>query len=158
MLSRDPAIYEKTASKLRGKKRDYIPRYKRRKPVLQYSLDGYFLKEYSGAIEVNKEWEGNIVACCAGKISSAYGYVWRYKASDDYPLKIVVSKNWHISNRPIIQYDKLGNFIAEFKSATIASKITSIGRKAITNCLGGRSSSAGGYVWKYKIMGGISNE
>lgn len=40
--------------------------------------------------------------------------------------------------------------IAEYKSTVYASKMTGIGRSAITNALAGLSHSAGGYVWKYE--------
>ena len=154
MLNRNPEIQKKVANKLRGKKRDaevvLKTAAKRMKPIIQYSLDGKYLKEYAGAVAVQKYQEANITACCRGKLNSAYGYIWRYKTTDIIPMQIEAATNYHQSNKPIVQYDKLGNLIGEYKSATIASEVTGIGRKAITNCLGNRSKSAGGYVWKYK--------
>jgi group I intron endonuclease len=52
---------------------------------------------------------------------------------------------------PIIQYDKQGNFIKEFPSAVEAMKITNIKNDNIHQCLKGKSKTAGGFVWKYKI-------
>ena len=162
LLNRDHSIYEKVAEKLRGKKRErnmiMKAAAKRRKPILQYSLEGKFLNEYDGATCVNIKWETNIVACCAGKLSSAYGFLWKYKTVDNYPIQIDIPANFHVSNRPIIQCDKNGKVIDEFKSTTVASIITSINRKAISNCLRGRSKSAGNYVWKYKNIGGAQDE
>lgn len=150
ILNRDKEIYKKVAEKLRGRKIGYKPRLERRKPVLQYSLEGDFIKEYNGAIALGIKKEGNIIACCQGKLNSAYGYVWKFKISNNYPMKIEKAVNTHQSNVPILQYDKIGNLIAEFVSATSAAEITSIGRRAISNCLCNRSKSAGGYIWKYK--------
>ena len=153
LLSRDSSIYKKVGEKLKGKKRNYEMimqgAVKRRKPVLQYSLGGNFIKEYEGATLVEGYDETNIIACCKGKLNSAYGYIWRYKEDNNIPLRIEESKNWHKSNRPIMQFNKEGNMLQEFKSATEASELTGIKRNAITNCLGGRSNSAGGYIWKY---------
>ena len=149
-------ISQKAMQKFKGipRSKDVIMKgaIKRRKPILQYNINGDFIKEYSGTTKIGNYKEANIIACCKGRLNSAYGYIWKYKKSDTYPLKVQVSNNYHISNRPIIQFDKVGNQIREYESATKASKVTSIGRKAITNCLGGRSKSAGGFIWRYKEL------
>lgn len=52
------------------------------KVVLQYSLDGTFIKEYPSTKEVERKFrfdQGNISACCLGKYKTAYGYIWRFK-------------------------------------------------------------------------------
>ena len=51
-------------------------------------------------------------------------------------------------NKRVLQYLN-GIKIAEYKSATYASKLTGIGRTSICNALNGWSSMAGGYEWKY---------
>lgn len=132
--------------------RDVVMRgaIKRRKPILQYDIYGNFIKEYPMLSAVTEFERVNIGKCCRGEIASAYGYIWRYKRDGNYPIKIDVPKRWHEANIPIIQYDLNRNFIKEYVSATEASKITGIGRKSITNCLGGWSNTGGGYIWKYK--------
>lgn len=52
------------------------------KQVLQYSLDGKFIKEYYSAMEAARQnncRQGGISECCNGKQKTAYGYVWKYK-------------------------------------------------------------------------------
>ena len=52
------------------------------KPVLQYSLDGEFVKEWSSTIGVERNLgylHNNISNCCNGKRKSAYGYIWKFK-------------------------------------------------------------------------------
>lgn len=151
LLNRPHSLYESLGNKLRGRKRDHDVimkgAIKRRKPVIQYDLNGNFIKEYEGSSVIPNIAEANIIACCKGKLNSAYGYIWRYK-DDTTPL--VVPTNYHIANRAISQFSKEGIFINNYPSATIAAQITSIGRKSIVNCLTGRSKSAGGYLWKYK--------
>lgn len=53
--------------------------------VLQYDLQGNFIKEWSSIKEAeifyhpkNKE-KNNICSCCLNKQKTAYGYVWKYK-------------------------------------------------------------------------------
>jgi hypothetical protein len=51
-------------------------------PILQYSLNGEFIKEWGSQIEatkfLNKNGDG-VGACCRGKQKSAYGYIWKFK-------------------------------------------------------------------------------
>ena len=48
-------------------------------PILQYTLDGEFLREWPSATDVGKEVKGHICDCAKGKLKTAYGYIWRYK-------------------------------------------------------------------------------
>lgn len=95
LLQRNHIIYEKMANKLRGKTRDHDmimkAAEKRRKPVLQYDLDGNFIAEYPG-IKFIEGFEGkNISACCHGKLGSTQGYIWKFKEGEDFPQKIEVN-------------------------------------------------------------------
>jgi hypothetical protein len=51
-------------------------------PVLQYDLEGNFIKEWSSQIEatkvLNKTGDG-IGACCRGRQKKAYNYIWKFK-------------------------------------------------------------------------------
>ena len=55
------------------------------KHVLQYSLDGSFIKEFNSladaAIEVNgnRKSKTGIISACKGNQKTAFGYVWKYK-------------------------------------------------------------------------------
>lgn len=52
--------------------------------------------------------------------------------------------------KPIIQLGIDGSFIKEWKSAIEASEKLKIGNKTISNCVTGRSKTAGGYKWVTK--------
>lgn len=155
LLNRDPVIYDKISAKMKGRHRDHDmimkAAAKRRKPILQYDKYGNFLKEYSGAIDLGYNTTANIIACCKGKISSAYGYIWRYKKEKDYPLHIDVSNNARAQfYKAVLQFSKEGNLIATYDSILKASLATDIKRRAISNCLYGWSKTAGGYIWRFK--------
>lgn len=54
------------------------------KPVLQYTKDGEFIREYPSATEAandlgKRRGQANISRCIGGYIPSAYGYVWKLK-------------------------------------------------------------------------------
>lgn len=54
----------------------------RRKTILQYSKSKEFIREWSGAAEVERLLginHANIAQCCRGKLKSAGGFVWIYK-------------------------------------------------------------------------------
>jgi len=55
----------------------------RRKKVIQYDMEGNFIKEWdyvlNAAKSLNKKTGAAITEVCNGKRKSIYGYVWRYK-------------------------------------------------------------------------------
>ena len=48
-------------------------------PILQYDLDGNFIREWECAADVGKEVNSNICQCLKGRAKTAYGYIWKYK-------------------------------------------------------------------------------
>ena len=52
---------------------------KLKKPILQYDLDGNFVREWPSATDVGKEVRNNIYMCLKGNHKTAYGYFWKYK-------------------------------------------------------------------------------
>ncbi len=74
---RNPITLKKM-SRSQSKKRPH-----REKPILQFTRDGVFLREWSSATAfgeyIGKDVSGNIIACIKGKQPTAYGYKWKYK-------------------------------------------------------------------------------
>lgn len=60
--------------------------------------------------------------------------------------------NSYSQSKPVLQFDKSGNFINEYPSVIEASRITRINRHDISQCCRGvyHHKTAGGYLWKYK--------
>ena len=57
----------------------------RSKPVLQFSRDGQFLKEWPSSMEAARQLEinqGGISMCCLGKQPTSYNYIFKYKNVD----------------------------------------------------------------------------
>lgn len=51
-------------------------------PILQYDLNGNFIKEWDSIKSVEEEKgfrNSHISECCSGKQKTSYGYVWKYK-------------------------------------------------------------------------------
>ena len=56
-------------------------RLKRIKPIIQFDKENNFIKRFESITDAEKEIKGsraNIIACMKGKISTAYGYKWKY--------------------------------------------------------------------------------
>lgn len=53
-------------------------------------------------------------------------------------------------HKPVFQYTKQGEFVAEYFSQSEASRVTGINRSSISNCCLGQRPSAGGFIWKTK--------
>ena len=53
----------------------------RSKPVLQFSLTGDFIREWSSTMECGRNGfnQGAVAACCRGKLLQYKGFLWMYK-------------------------------------------------------------------------------
>lgn len=138
------------------KRAEGVRRYydKNKKPVLQYDLDGNFIKEWKSSVDAGKILGipySNINKVCKNKTLTSYGFMWRYKNGDIENKIEKYVKPEGSSNKPIIQLTKKGDVVKEYKSLTEAYLETGIKRTNISNCLTGITKSAGGYKWVYKI-------
>lgn len=119
--------------------------YQKRK-VSQYDLQGKFIRSFESIKEASSYGfnEGNIQACCVGRLKSSKGFIWRY--SEDLQPDLYRKKNV----KSVLQFTINGEFIKEWDSIACASKDLKIGGNSIVTCCKGKYKSAGGYIWKYK--------
>ena len=54
-------------------------RKSKNKPILQFDLDGNFIREWECASDVGNEVKSHICDCAKGNRKTAYGYIWKYK-------------------------------------------------------------------------------
>jgi hypothetical protein len=119
------------------------------KPILQYDLQGNFIKEWSSIKEANLNLtnkirnSSSIGMSLLGYIKTAYGFIWRYKNNDERNLKISINGN----SKVVEQYNKDGQLIKEYPSYIEARKCTNIDMKHVLN---NKHKTAGGFIWKYK--------
>jgi len=136
------------------KRAEGIRRYyeKNKKPVLQYDLDGKFIKEWESAVDAGKELKisySDINRVCKNNKYTSAGFMWRYKNGEIKETIEKYVKPESSSSKPILQLTKDDKVIKKFKSLTEAFKETGIKKTNISNCLTGLSKSAGGFKWKY---------
>ena len=55
------------------------------KVILQFSLNGEFIKEWPSGKEIQRKLgfaQTNISACCLGKYKQTHGFIWKYKEAE----------------------------------------------------------------------------
>lgn len=123
---------------------------RRSKPVLQYDLEGNFLKEYFGASEASIKTgiaKGTIVEACKELGNSrGHNYQWEYK-NGEIPLKILPYER--TTSTKILCYSLLGEFLQEYSSMLEAGTALKIHAGNISKHLSGNTSICCGYIFKY---------
>ncbi len=75
------------------------------------------------------------------------------KRNFDYKTKVVntdYKKQAEKRMKPVLQYDKQGNFIKEWPSAKDAAAALKLHKGNITSCCKNKIKLCGGFIWKYK--------
>lgn len=123
-------------------------RYK--KPILQYGLDGQFIREWSGIYEVHDTLgydKYNLYNACLHKSSNytAYGFFWKFKG-DDFEISPYINPRF----KPVLCYTKELVLVGEYPSIIEASVALGIPKRGISACCVGIHKSSGGYIWRHK--------
>ena len=119
------------------------------KKILQYDLEGNFIKEWVGIAETSRTLgisSSNITNVCRGKYSTCGKFVWRYY-SDNYPKKITFKVKY--KNPKLAQLDMEGNLIKIWNTKAEVFRELNIHGSNICNCINGKYSNTRGYKWKY---------
>lgn len=75
-------------------------------------------------------------------------YNTNYGTANDRRTKMLTNRN--DLSKPVLQYDKNGNFIKEYSSIMYAERKTGIYHQNIGKVCRGKYHTAGGFLWKYK--------
>ena len=120
------------------------------KAILQYDLNGNFIKEYPSINKARKATGADIMqALERGDISTKAGnYQWRLKEGDEIPMKIPKYK--YAQEKTILCYDSNGTFYKEFESLKKASDELGLNCGNISKNLAGKMRSCNGYFFKEK--------
>lgn len=139
------------------------------KPVLQYNLQGKFIKRYKSEKEARlttgiRSIFENATGYKNNKVKTAGGYIWIYE--NEFTEKKLIKKlkianspksptpkraRKNISKnlgKPILQYTLHGEFIKEWPSTKTANKYYKT--SSIGNCCRKSQKTSCGYNWKFK--------
>jgi|GEM_PF-3204377 len=124
--------------------------------IVQLSLSGSFIAEYISVNEAARSVRGadnsKIPACCQGKRKSHAGFQWVYREdyySSDFEKKDLTLKSINKKAKPVAKYDKNGERVAFFNSATEAAESGEGSCSSITRCARGERGWYRGYEWRY---------
>jgi len=149
-------VSDETKLKMSNSKKGKIPKNlnllkkSRIKTILQYNLDGTFIKEWESTNKAKKELKiNNIDLVLKKKRNSAGNYIWRYKHDKltKTDVNIIKEKHEKQKRKIILQIDVNGNIIKEWDSVSSVKSVYG----HINAVLRGDRTTAGGYQWKYKI-------
>lgn len=123
------------------------------KPVLQYSLDGFFIKKWTSSSEVERVLNlraRNILGACKGEQHTAFGFIWRFDyepLTDDFLEKI---KNKRPKIKSVVQKSLDNQIINIFPSMKDASNITGFNYSRIGVACN-KKIKYQGYYWEFTI-------
>lgn len=139
---------KKTPSQIEAIRKAIIGNKYRAKAIIQYGMDGKFIRKWECAMDVEKELginHGNIGKCCNFNAPTAGGYQWRY---DDGCCDDINPINTS-RKRKINQYDINMNYIKTWDSASDAEKEKGFRASNIRKSCAGKDKTAYGYIWRY---------
>ena len=116
------------------------------KPVIQLTLDGVEIREFSSQTEAEKETginQSTIWRCCNGKQESVGGYKWKYADRNKRNIS-------HYRGVEVIQLSMSEKYIKTWKSASEAEKALNISKCKVSECCNGKRRSTGGFKWMRK--------
>lgn len=101
--------------------------YPWRVPILQYDLDGNYIREWESIVDAQREIQYGTDICevCKGELLTAGGYQWKYKTSDIIVENIGSAESKNKKKKHIYVYDLDGNYISDYYG--ISSAVRSLG-------------------------------
>lgn len=115
--------------------------------VVQYTLNGEFVKEHTSAASASRELgiNRNSIRGSIKRGKSCAGFQWRLKAENDTPVVPIVDSRYV---NCVKQYSLDGVFIQEFKNAQEASDHTGESYNKILFSMKSSGETCGGFQWR----------
>jgi group I intron endonuclease len=122
-----------------------------KKPVLQFSTTGFFIREWASVVDINHELGYDKSAIYTVLFTKnrrpICGYLWVYKK--DYNGEKMFCRD--IKNKhSICQYSLDGIFIQSWESIAAAAKFYNKSESCISNACSGRKKSIAGFLWRFQ--------
>lgn len=119
------------------------------KKIKQYDLNGNFIREWESICEAGRAGydRKGISDCCNQEDGShtSSGCLWKFSNDNR-----IITPYVNPVLKPVLCYNKYGEFIKEYKSASEASKELNLDSGAICWCCKGKRNIVKGYIFKYK--------
>ena len=122
------------------------------KEILQYDLNGNFLREFpsiNAAAKITNSIRTKIGDCVNEVLKQHNNFIWKLK-TEKYSKKIEPYTEKFCGEKVICQYTINGIFVKEYKSVTIAAKETGYKLKGISAAATNQRKTHRNFIWKYK--------
>ena len=120
------------------------------KPVIQFDLNGNFVKRYTSIQQAQREnGFSHIWDCIKGKRKTVGGFQWRYE-NDCENVSVVTYEKSGKPYKSVVQYSKEMELINVWDSIAEAARKTGINKSNIIAVCNNKQRTAGGYIWRYK--------
>ena len=120
------------------------------KSIIQYDLEGNFIKEWISAREASRQLNiknTDISSCCKnGRNRTAGGFIWKFKSDNISIIQLRKHKN----SKEVCQYDLEGNFIKTWPNFITAGKELNLHPTGISQCCLGKVKKFKNYIWVFK--------
>ena len=120
------------------------------KSVLQYDLEGNFIKEWTSAKEASRQLNiknTDISSCCKnGRNRTAGNFIWKFKSNNTS----IVQLRKHKNSKEVCQYDLEGNFIKIWPNFITAGKELNLHPTGISQCCLGKIKKFKNYIWAFR--------
>lgn len=117
-----------------------------KKTIYQYNLDGSLndtFEDLTSASQVINVRKQDISRACWSVNNTLGGFLWSYDYQDPFIPQT------DIRRKEVTQYSLGGNKLAQYVSASEASRKTGISKTCITRCCRGEREQSGGFLWRY---------
>ena len=118
--------------------------------VMQFSLDGVFIAEYSSITKASKTLglRGSIISeVCKGVKGSSGGFLWRYSNPTTEEVQSVETLIERKDKHKIVQLTLDGNFVALYDSVKSAALAMGCSLTCISYCVVGKTHTSRGFRW-----------
>lgn len=129
-------------------------------PVLQYDLDGNFVKEYISIIDAAKAigaHAGSVWSCCLGiasgkrakKAQIVKGFTFRFKS--DYPdIHSHIDLSITTNKKSVLQFTLSGIFVKEWNSIIEVQETLGYKESGVRQCCYGKYRQSNGFMWRFR--------
>lgn len=123
-----------------------------KRAVLQYGLDGVFIKRWERASEAAKCLhidESSIIKACKRKVLYHKDWLWCYEDENYITETYIAGLKNELPFKLIEVFTKENVLVGRYKSQKDAAEELNVSCSGICNCLRGHIKSTGGYVFKF---------
>ena len=131
------------------------------KSILQYDINGNFIKRFDSGESVKRELgiDAHLVRGCCNKVyNTSKGFIWIFQQEEEIQNKLPLEEleSRHLDQR-LIQKDLSGKILNIWLNAQEAAKARNLNSSLINRCSSGRNKTSQGFIWERTTLRELNN-